>query len=122
VAPRTPTEQTLAAIWADVLHRDRVGVDDNFFELGGHSLLAMQVVARVGSALQAEISIARFFQTPTITGLIDILADAVGGRAVLDAIAETYMEIVRLPAHEVAARLANADEASDAGTVSRGVR
>ncbi|MEV6835684.1 non-ribosomal peptide synthase/polyketide synthase [Streptomyces sp. NPDC051133] len=46
VAPRTPTERTLAAIWADVLHVERVGVDDNFFELGGDSILSIQVVAR----------------------------------------------------------------------------
>ncbi|MBM7171736.1 non-ribosomal peptide synthase/polyketide synthase [Streptomyces sp. G44] len=46
VAPRTPTERTLAAIWAEVLREDRVGVDDNFFELGGDSILSIQVVAR----------------------------------------------------------------------------
>ncbi|MFJ7147384.1 non-ribosomal peptide synthase/polyketide synthase [Streptomyces sp. NPDC100445] len=46
VAPRTPTEHALAAIWADVLHLERIGVDDNFFELGGDSILSIQVVAR----------------------------------------------------------------------------
>ncbi len=46
VAPRTPTEHTLARIWAEVLREERVGVDDNFFELGGDSILSIQVVAR----------------------------------------------------------------------------
>ncbi|GGW45917.1 non-ribosomal peptide synthetase [Streptomyces lucensis JCM 4490] len=46
VAPRTPTERTLAAILAEVLRADRIGVDDNFFELGGDSILSIQVVAR----------------------------------------------------------------------------
>ncbi|MEU2060470.1 non-ribosomal peptide synthase/polyketide synthase [Streptomyces sp. NPDC013455] len=46
VAPRTPTERALAAIWAEVLRAERVGVDDNFFELGGDSILSIQVVAR----------------------------------------------------------------------------
>ncbi|MEU3030633.1 non-ribosomal peptide synthase/polyketide synthase [Streptomyces incarnatus] len=46
VAPRTPTERTLAAIWAEVLRAERIGVDDNFFELGGDSILSIQVVAR----------------------------------------------------------------------------
>ncbi|MEW2513259.1 non-ribosomal peptide synthase/polyketide synthase [Streptomyces sp. NPDC046870] len=46
VAPRTPTERALTAIWAEVLRVERVGVDDNFFELGGDSILSIQVVAR----------------------------------------------------------------------------
>ncbi|QMU76780.1 amino acid adenylation domain-containing protein [Streptacidiphilus sp. PB12-B1b] len=54
VAPRTPAERTLAAIWADVLRVDRVGADDNFFELGGDSILSIQVVAR---ARQADLPV-----------------------------------------------------------------
>ncbi|MFD3733820.1 non-ribosomal peptide synthase/polyketide synthase [Streptomyces sp. NPDC058632] len=50
VTPRTPTERTLAAIWADVLHVERVGADDNFFALGGDSILSIQVVARARQA------------------------------------------------------------------------
>ncbi|MGV9251182.1 non-ribosomal peptide synthase/polyketide synthase [Streptomyces sp. NPDC003697] len=50
VAPRTPTERTLAAVWADVLHLERVGTDDNFFELGGDSILSIQVVAQARQA------------------------------------------------------------------------
>ncbi|WP_269856945.1 non-ribosomal peptide synthetase [Streptomyces sp. RPT161] len=50
VAPRTPTERTLAAIWAHVLHLERVGADDNFFALGGDSILSIQVVAQARQA------------------------------------------------------------------------
>ena len=46
VAPRTPTEETLAEIWAAVLGARRVGVDDDFFELGGDSILTIQIIAR----------------------------------------------------------------------------
>jgi aryl carrier-like protein len=50
VAPRTPEEQKLAEIWAEVLHLDRVGVDDNLFELGGDSLHVFQISARAKNA------------------------------------------------------------------------
>ncbi|MEJ3655549.1 amino acid adenylation domain-containing protein [Actinomycetes bacterium KLBMP 9759] len=49
-APRTPTERTLAAIWADVLGIEHVAVDGNFFELGGDSIDSIQVVARATEA------------------------------------------------------------------------
>jgi amino acid adenylation domain-containing protein/non-ribosomal peptide synthase protein (TIGR01720 family) len=49
-APRTPTEQTLADIWATVLGAPRVSIDDNFFELGGDSILTIQVIARCRQA------------------------------------------------------------------------
>ncbi|MFE3873982.1 non-ribosomal peptide synthase/polyketide synthase [Kitasatospora sp. NPDC059146] len=50
VAPRTPEEQTLAAIWAEVLGLPRVGATDNFFELGGDSILSIQAVSRARAA------------------------------------------------------------------------
>uniref|UniRef100_UPI000E3DC141 non-ribosomal peptide synthetase n=1 Tax=Streptomyces triticisoli TaxID=2182797 RepID=UPI000E3DC141 len=50
VAPRTPEEETLARIWAEVLGVRRVGVTDNFFELGGDSILSIQAVSRARAA------------------------------------------------------------------------
>ena len=50
VAPRTPVEAQVAAIWAEVLQLDRVGVEDNFFALGGHSLVAITVLERLRQA------------------------------------------------------------------------
>ncbi|WP_338270596.1 AMP-binding enzyme, partial [Corallococcus caeni] len=55
VAPRTPTEEVLAAEWAKVLGVGRVGARDNFFELGGHSLLATQAISRVRSVFGVEL-------------------------------------------------------------------
>jgi amino acid adenylation domain-containing protein len=77
VAPRTPIEQTLAEIWAEVLHVQRVGIHDNFFELGGHSLLAMQAMARTRDALQIDMSIRTLFETPSISQLGDYIVEQI---------------------------------------------
>ena len=50
IAPRTPTEEVLAKIWAEVLGVERIGANDNFFELGGDSIIAIQVVSRARRA------------------------------------------------------------------------
>jgi amino acid adenylation domain-containing protein len=69
VAPRTPMEESVAAIWADVLGVDAVGVDDDFFALGGHSLLAAQVVAQVRSDFAVELPMHSLFTMPTVETL-----------------------------------------------------
>jgi len=66
VAPRTPTEEAIALIWAEVLGLERVGIQDNFFELGGHSLLATQVIARVRIAFSIDLPLSILLRTPTI--------------------------------------------------------
>ena len=66
VAPRTPTEERLAAIWAQVLGVDRVGVDDNFFRLGGDSFLVMRLVEGITRELGIELAPGMVFEYPTI--------------------------------------------------------
>ena len=66
VAPRSAVETTLAAIWADVLQQNQVGIKDNFFALGGHSLLGIQIVAQAETALGCKIPLRTLFQAPTI--------------------------------------------------------
>ncbi len=74
VAPRTPLEQTIAEIWATVLHRPEIGVTHNFFQLGGHSLLATQVVSRLRNSLKRDVPVRVMFEHPTIAELATHLA------------------------------------------------
>ena len=75
VAPRTPLEEELARIWADLLGVDRVGVHDDFFALGGHSLLATQAVIRIRNAI-ADIELHSIFDAPTVATLADAIVAA----------------------------------------------
>jgi acyl carrier protein len=74
-APRTPIEELLAGIWAEVLKVERVGVHDNFFALGGHSLLAIQVCARLRQALQIEVPPRTLFEAPTLAELAAVVSE-----------------------------------------------
>jgi len=69
VAPASADEVTLARLWREVLHLDRVGIRDNFFELGGHSLLATQLLIRIREEMGTVVEMIFLFEHPTIEAL-----------------------------------------------------
>jgi acyl carrier protein len=81
VMPRNELEQTLAAIWQELLVVDQVGIDDNFFDLGGHSLLMAKAHSQLQAALGREISIVELFRHPTISALAEYLSKAPAARS-----------------------------------------
>ncbi|MCV7107987.1 non-ribosomal peptide synthetase [Mycolicibacterium chitae] len=82
--PETATERQVAALFAELLARDRVGADDSFFDLGGHSLLATKLVAAVRSACGVDIGVREIFELATVAAIarhIDAVAAGTAGPA-----------------------------------------
>jgi amino acid adenylation domain-containing protein len=92
VAPRTPAEETLAAIWAEVLGLERVGVCDDFFALGGHSLSAARVLARVRDAFGVELPLSLVFEKRTIEGMTPAITAGQAAQAPLEPLLEDLGE------------------------------
>ena len=67
--PRTPIEEAIAGIWAEVLNLKKVGIHDNFFDLGGHSLATTQVASRLSKVFQVHLPLRSLFEAPTVAEL-----------------------------------------------------
>jgi non-ribosomal peptide synthetase component F/acyl carrier protein len=69
LAPRTPVEEVLAGLWAELLGLERIGTADHFFDLGGHSLLATRVMSRLRGAFGIELPLRDLFEAPRLADL-----------------------------------------------------
>src|SRR5690242_2784038 len=91
VAPRTPTEQVLAEIWASVLGLEEVGVTDDFFDLGGHSILVTRVASAVRETFGVELPLGVLFVHQTVAELAvmveELILEEIRGR--MDSTRET---------------------------------
>jgi amino acid adenylation domain-containing protein len=93
VAPRNPTEEIVAAVFAEVLQTDRIGILDNFFESGGHSLLATQLASRLREIFQVEVPLRRIFEDPTVAGVAAALLEEEGERLRVQRTAELMIKL-----------------------------
>jgi amino acid adenylation domain-containing protein len=111
VAPRTPLEEALARLWAEVLGLDAVGIDDHFMELGGHSLLATRLLSRVRDAFQVEVPLPRLFAAPTVAGLAVAVLASRGEQVGTDDLDRLLGEVEALPDEQAQQLLARAGPA-----------
>jgi acyl carrier protein len=107
VAPRTPIEEELSRMWAEVLDVERVGIHDNFFELGGHSLIATQIVSRLRDTFQVELPLRDIFDTPTVAGLATTIAQNLARQEEDETLDQLLEQLDQLSEEEVQAMLAN---------------
>jgi aspartate racemase len=73
IAPRTETEKKVAAMWAELLKVEQIGIHDDFFDLGGHSLMAIKALSRIREEFDVDLPLATLLQAPTVAQLAALL-------------------------------------------------
>jgi aspartate racemase len=112
VAPRTPVEEAVAAIWAQVLGVERVGAYDDFFELGGHSLAVGQILSRVTEEFELELSLKSLFEAPTVAEMAVVITQLQAAKAGSESL-EPMLAELELLSDEEAERLLSRKQAGN---------
>jgi amino acid adenylation domain-containing protein len=117
---RDPLEGTIAAIWAQVLGVEPVGVEDNFLDLGGNSLLAIRIIARLQETLQVELPLRTLFELPTISALAAFISEKQERQETDIELEKLLREVDGLSDQEVEQRLAHyqKQKGDQAGTMT----
>ncbi|TCP58025.1 amino acid adenylation domain-containing protein [Tumebacillus sp. BK434] len=122
VAPRTPEEEKVAAIFTEVLRVEQVGIHDNFFALGGHSLMATQIISRIAEEYGVTVPLRLLFELPTVAqftaGLLEARSNAPAQAPDAQEIKRVArrpdaQEITAVPRRRGAARQADAPQAEE---------
>jgi acyl carrier protein len=110
VFPRTPIEEKIATIWAQVLDVNQVGIHDRFFELGGDSLLASRVISRVIEIFLIKVPLRSLFETPTVAEMALVVQRYMENRTKAEAIARVLTEVEGLSEAESKAQLSKGEK------------
>ena len=102
VAPRTPAEEVVEAVWCEVLGRSLPSVHDDFFDLGGHSVAAAQIINRIHSIFRVKVSIQAFFQDPSIAGFTSALTSLEASPGQTEQIAVIWKQVTETASDETA--------------------
>ncbi len=103
--PSTSLEELIAAVYAELLGLERLGVRESFFDLGGHSLLATRAAARLSEGLGIEVPLARLFERPTVGGLAAALVAESAAPRELERAAALALDLAHMSDEDVAALL-----------------
>ena len=101
VLPRTPVEEMLATIWAEVLGLQQVGIHDDFLDLGGDSLLAHQLISRVLTTWQVSLAVPTLWQAPTVADMAMVIVQHRAQQIEEETLADIFAEVQNL-SHEAA--------------------
>ena len=101
VTPRTPIEEKLTCIWAELLDVEQVGIHDPFLELGGHSLLATQIIARVINIFRVDVPVRALMEASTVAEMSSLIVAHESSPGRIEKIAQVLQEVEAMSDDEV---------------------